>query len=83
MVSSSREQEEAENRREGKFTFCPKVNFDSRRLFEVPEDFDQSVALSDGKPAQTYILEYTAVHDSITGFSSPLSSKRIEWPLLS
>lgn len=45
-----------------KITFCTKVNFESCRLFEVPEDFDQSVALSDGVPMETYIIEYN-VHD--------------------
>lgn len=54
-----------------KITLCPKVRFESSLKFEVLEDFDQSVALSDGIPRETYMLENN-VPESITGFCAPL-----------
>lgn len=53
-----------------KITFRPKVRFEGSRLFEVLEDFDQSVALSDGIPMETYLREYNAP-ESVQGFRAP------------
>lgn len=84
MVSSSREQEEAENSRESSPS-APKSTLTAVVFLKFLKILTKALPslVANLRKHTTYILEYTTVHDSITGFSSPLSSKRIEWPLLS